>query len=260
MKITIESRCPLFPGFYNTIYEMDTDSVIYNFNEDTDFEVEYDHIDWDYQGYEKAVCKEFVSTLEPIIKEIFPAIEKMEFVDIESPREYNFTNDKIAMNVTYNSFLPGQIRKYLDSRADDWKQFLEAMYKSREGFMSFYKYKSDDWKECTQNYSNFAGDWNLLYTVLEFACRNNDNCDDFPLYETVMEGIYPDEFATLKGQTCKICGDSITDTPDGICKDCQDTPEYRKHLEKIEKWKALQSTPPLPGLIIEPVRPAFNPA
>lgn len=259
---SIKTRCPLFPGFYNTLYEMDTESVCYNLSEDCDHDVGYDDVEWDNAGYEKAVCIEFVSVIEPILKDIFPAIKKVEFIEEISPREYNFTNDKIEIEVKYNRLLPGQIRTYLRSHTDKWEKFLEDHFKSRSGFSSFYPYDPLQWILDTKNYTDL-GDGNHLWAVLEFACLTNEDEDyseDLTLYYKVIEGVYPDEFAEYKGVECVLCGDQHTKNVFRVCGDCVDNPEYVAFLQSVKDHQALMATSTLPGIDLKSVQLVFNPS
>ena len=47
----IETYCPLFPGFYNTVFEPYEDDEIYSFNQENDKNLSYVDFKWDYDDY-----------------------------------------------------------------------------------------------------------------------------------------------------------------------------------------------------------------
>ena len=88
-------------------------------------------IDWEQIDYKKThinYCKEYLNKLN------FELEIDLTFIELNSPREYNFTTDKIFCSISENDF------KVLLSTYDTEELFnyIEEHSKSRDGFSSFY--------------------------------------------------------------------------------------------------------------------------
>jgi len=110
-----------FGGFYGSIHSSFIDDKIqYNgINEDN---VNYKETYKDY-------CIEYLELLNNILD------LNLEFIQIESPKFYNFTNDKIEAEINENDF-----NRLKDTYLND-KEFIDYINensKSYDGFMSFY--------------------------------------------------------------------------------------------------------------------------
>ena len=90
MKQKFKTWCPLFPGFYNTVFEYsrEEDDIDY-YNEENKTDLKYDDFEWDYRDYEKRVSSAFVDKLESELKHHIDI--NIEFEKLVSPREYNFS-------------------------------------------------------------------------------------------------------------------------------------------------------------------------
>ena len=63
----IETWLPVFPGFYETIFQADIDDELYSQNQDRDEhlpKIEWDDIDMDYKGYEAEVVEQCTAFIE----------------------------------------------------------------------------------------------------------------------------------------------------------------------------------------------------
>lgn len=128
----------LFSGFYESeLYNSDTLwNIAYN-NQD---EEEYKDKEWDfvepdgYEEYEKAVCKECVSNIFYLMEDN-DAIESMEWAELNSPREYNFTTDKLVCDMEIDL---EKLRKYCyETKRTEFDNYLKDNYTSYDGFCSF---------------------------------------------------------------------------------------------------------------------------
>ena len=158
---------PIFPGFYNTIFETDTEeSEIEYYNEQRAERglppLEYHDFTFDYatRNYEIAQCAcEFIKQALAKFGVLDVAMEK-----VVSPRQYNFTNDSIDCVITYDEAV---VQKYINEHIEEFKQYLRGRYTSRDGFASFYSADVEDWKE-------WSGDKHMVGSVLDFICRNEE--------------------------------------------------------------------------------------
>lgn len=195
---TINSWCPVFSGFYNTIWEMDEMSEIDSYNQEYDTDYGYDDWEYDYQQYAQDVCKKFVEVFEEKIKEVFPAIQSIKMEGIASPKEYNFMNDSINIEVECTDAITASIIKYLNDHPKEWEDYLAKRYTSCSGFISSYPNYPEGWAECTNNYTELNSHY--LGSILEFVCQVEDDLDEFDdFYYAVMEmNIYVSNYMTPK--------------------------------------------------------------
>lgn len=105
---------------------------------------------------------------------------KLEFMELTSPREYNFTTDKISVYIDTKTLK--KISSVLNSYT--LKNLIKRRFTSRDGFISWYSNNIEEWKEKN------VKDWNCveLGTLLdawlvenEFDSESNDL--DFIGYE-----------------------------------------------------------------------------
>ena len=76
----------------------------------------------------------------------------MEFMELTSPREYNFTTDQISCWITSKELK--KISSVLNS--DTLKDIIKKRFTSRDGFMSWYSNDINEWKE------KKVTDWNCV--------------------------------------------------------------------------------------------------
>ena len=269
---SIETWCPIFPGFYNTLFEMDNDGVLDNLNEDRedpereahkfgDQEITYDNCEWDYKQYQIDVSKKVVSVIEDKLKEMLPAIKEVNFQELRSPREYNFSNDAIDIEVIVSNSLRGQIMKFLKDNHEAWDKYLKERYTSCSGFMSSYENSAEGWIGETKNYTDL--DSHYLGSILQFILlEHDDGYDedvDYTLHSIVMEDIYTDEYCTLLGTDCLNCLIEETMNEHGVCDECIELPEYALFTQKLSKYNALKANPQFPDVNISLIKPVFEP-
>lgn len=123
-----------FSGFYESIH----DSV---FDQETEYILEdYPDKEWDdfqftydYESY----CKNYVRAINSELG------MNLEFQELISPREYNFTTDKIICWIK-----PSDVKKLSSAlNSDTMKNLVKERFTSRDGFISFYSPYIEEWKE-----------------------------------------------------------------------------------------------------------------
>jgi hypothetical protein len=141
MKQSFKTFCPLFPGFYNTVFEYDGESDdIDSYNEENGTELKYNDFNFDYRDYEERVGKAFVNRLEKELRQFLPI--KLTFEAIQSPKEYNFTNDSIYVKAEVS--LTALI-KLINNKKSEASAYFKDRYTSCSGFISFHSNDINDW-------------------------------------------------------------------------------------------------------------------
>lgn len=188
----IETFLPVFPGFYGSIFEMNEEPEIEYQSEDLKKELNYDDFDYDNKGYMIDVCKKAVNVVEQELKHVLKSLINIEFQAVSSPREYNFENDSINVEITLKD--TKEIKKYLYDNKDEYSEYLKR-YTSCSGFISYHPDTFDGWKDNTNDFTNLSENGHYLGSILDFICVNED-ITDMTLYENI-------EFCTSEYMTVK---------------------------------------------------------
>lgn len=159
----IKSYLPVFPGFYGTIFEPTEDHII----EDG---FSFDDYEFNYTDYYIDIARGCVAGIESELLSLGFNIG-IEFENVVSPREYNFSNDSI--NVIY-TFKPGCItalRKYLTDNRDPYAVFLRERYTTCSGFISSYLNDVNSWLGYV-TLNQLADNPHYLGSMFEFVLGN----------------------------------------------------------------------------------------
>jgi hypothetical protein len=136
-----ETFCPLFPGFYGSVFEYDSEeNEIEEYNRENGTNLGYDDFNWNYKEYHNRISNAFVVRLETEIKQFLPV--KIEFQELISPREYNFANDSINISVELNL---KQLIGLIKAKKDEATKYFKDKYTSCSGFISFHSNDYADW-------------------------------------------------------------------------------------------------------------------
>jgi hypothetical protein len=159
----IESYLPVFPGFYNTIFEATEDNII-------ESPYTYDDYDFNYKQYEIDMTKECVYAIERQLPEYGIKGVSIIWQSISSPREYNFTNDSINVLYKLTNESLSDLNKYIIDNSEAFQKFLTRKFTSCSGFISFYSPSLEVW------INEYLNDKNKLETcfgsLLEFIFEN----------------------------------------------------------------------------------------
>lgn len=162
---------PLFPGFYNTIFEYNSESddiSFYNEEHGTDFD--YEDFEWDNEDYEQRVSSAFVSRLETELKQYLDI--KIEFEAVSSPKYYNFSNDSINIEVELELT---ELLKLVRSNMEEATAYFKDKYTSRDGFMSFHS--NDIWDWLDKEYILEKPE-HRIGALLEYVCQSKIGDED----------------------------------------------------------------------------------
>lgn len=184
-----ETYCPIFAGFYNTIFDESENFVESLLNDEQEFREHYnipEEMPWkyitdnfwecvDYQGGNLEVAQ---SVLEAIPK-VFPdgIIHAVEWQAMRSPREYNFANDSIDCKITVNL---QALQNYIYENKAAFRGWIRERYTSRDGFISSYPNDFEGWVEDTENFTELDGHY--LGSILDFVADLESDQPELDLY------------------------------------------------------------------------------
>lgn len=161
----IETFLPIFPGFYNTVFEPECSDIIYSYNQENDTNFDYDDFDWDYSEYYNQTAKNCCDAIEKLLKEN-GIIESIKFQNVVSPKYYNHSNDSINIEVEINI---DKLVLFIANNKDDFDTYVRSHYTSCDDFTSFYSNNGDDWFKSLIN-DDFKKSEHCFGALLEFVC------------------------------------------------------------------------------------------
>jgi hypothetical protein len=189
----VSTYCPIFTGFYNTIFDESDSFIECELNCESDFRerftdeyypgisaVPWDFIRenfWDcidYRAANLAVAQYILDAIPGLLPDF---VKSAEFERVVSPKEYNFANDGIDCVLELDI---DAIRAYLAENADAWADYLKASYTSRSGFMSSYPNTPEEWAEDTEDFSEIEGHY--AGSILNFIAGNEMEDPQMDLY------------------------------------------------------------------------------
>lgn len=151
---------PLFSGFYGSVWD-DVDfygeDEYYQLPDGMYFD---DMVDW--ETYHDAIARKMCEFVE---EELRPFVSKVTFEEVVSPRFYNFSNDSINVEI---SFDVKAIQNYLLANFAMFDAYISDRYTSRDGFISYYSDNAFEWLE------DWSNDKHMVGAVLDFILRNED--------------------------------------------------------------------------------------
>ena len=230
---TVKTWLPVFPGFYGTWYEPDETNEQDGINQgraDNNLpELKWDEIEFDYTSYQNEVGENACSVMQNDLENF---LSKIEFENIQSPREYNFTNDSINCIIHLSLENETAITEFLNDHKDQFSEYLKNEYTSYDGFLSHYVSDISDWIPPDLDHSHNLG------AVLQFIWYQVKHEDGYNKYQAeevfcseVLEDCYLsavnyDQYTTMIH--CPECGcwEYPRDAIGTICKDCF---ELEKH-------------------------------
>jgi len=179
--IKVNTFLPVFPGFYNTIFEPDEESELHYINDERQSKglepLNSCEVEFNYEDYRQAVCEQACNYIEQELKHVVKAIK---FEELNSPKYYNYSNDSIHCEI---EIYVEKIKKYIIEYQDDFKTYLKRNYTPQSGFIPYHSNSPMDW------YNNIE-DQHKCGAILDFICENEEvtqyemyeNCFDCYLY------------------------------------------------------------------------------
>lgn len=155
----IKTFAPHFSGFYETLWDIDTD----NFTDEDDNVVDYERLEIDFEGYKNEIGRRYCQELV----DFFPTnlIKSIEFESVYSPKFYNFSTDSINCTVDADLDL---VRAFLDEEWERFTKHVKEKYTSCDGFISWHSNDADVWREETKNFTDFSEEAHKFGDILGF--------------------------------------------------------------------------------------------
>ena len=185
----VQTFLPVFYGFYNTLFEdlIDnaTDNAIEYYNEQNGTNLSYDNFDFDFASIQNEICKDAVSKVEDKLNEIGINCT-INFETLVSPREYNFYNDSINIEINFKKF--SQVIEILEQNFDLFTQYIKDNYTSCSGFISSHSNHSSEWIEDLKN--DAENETHKVGAALDFILQEVEEYKDENLYFELCENYY----------------------------------------------------------------------
>lgn len=182
---TIETYLPIFSGFYNTIWQPDEEQEISWINEQREekgFEpITYDDCNWDNTDYEQRIAEGCAKYIHAILQKE-GLIKKGIYQSLYSPREYNFRNDSINVEIVLTKANEKKILSILKENSEAFAKYLKDTYTSYSGFISFH---SNTIEEFMTEDGNPLEHKHKLGSILEFILKEVFEVDEYRMYEDV---------------------------------------------------------------------------
>lgn len=188
----METAIP-FNGFYESEHDHELDRALEQmaqddhgdpvtlYDEDGEELYLWDHVDWKKVHVEYS--KLYVEAYNWYYKSQSGIDLKLKFVEMTSPREYNFTTDRIFCKISYRAVK--QVYDFLGKEAVE--KSIKETFTSYDGFCSYYSNRIEDWPKLRE------WDHNQVYVLLRTLpdkweimedCNNNSELDDI-LYDAL---------------------------------------------------------------------------
>ena len=185
----VQTFLPVFNGFYNTLFEIildnATDNAIEYYNEQNNTSLNYDIFDFDFISIQNEISKDAISKIEEKLNEIGINCT-IKYENLVSPREYNFSNDSINIEINFKKF--SQVIEILEQNFDLFTQYIKDNYTSRSGFISSYSNYSSDWMEDLKN--DAENETHKVGAVLDFILQEIEEYKPENLYYDLCENYY----------------------------------------------------------------------
>lgn len=195
MKTQIKTYLPCFNGYYGSIFEASSEEQeIDNINDERAKlnlpDIDYDACEWDYSEYYKDMSEKITDTIEGFLQELYPSIS-IKYEKTVSPKEYNFTNDSINIELYIDEKTLGKIYNYLLSHKPEFEKYL-GKYTSCSGFISSYSDQPETW--LNEYWKDIRTNGHYLGSILEFILENELEIDDYKINDNILD--YPFVMAT----------------------------------------------------------------
>jgi hypothetical protein len=172
--IKTQSYLPIFTGFYGSFFE-----DYLNHLEEMEYEylaengIQDEQPEFDYQTFYKDCSYEMMYKVCELLTDL-DLIDNYYFVELRSPREYNFQNDKIIVDYVLTEINVFKIKNYLFRNYGAFKRYINENYTSYDGFISFHSNNADEWVAL---FSECVNDEHKLGSILNFILENEDTSE-----------------------------------------------------------------------------------
>ena len=127
-----------FPGFHES--ELLSSDMLLGVERNLGRELE--HGEFDYAGYERKCCERFCEAFKNHAPE---CVEKVSLERLSSPREYNFSTDKVYARVTLSPGWRDDVLGFMRSEKRWLRERIWRDFTDYDGYMSFLSNDMDEW-------------------------------------------------------------------------------------------------------------------
>lgn len=129
-----------FGGFYNSIHDQLIDSELDNYYQDDDGNIlDYYSLNIPYKTIFNEYSKFYISSFSEWLNDTYSIDINLSFSELISPREYNFSTDKIIAFIS--KLNESKLLNHFKSDTG-FLDYLKQASKSYDGYISFYDYES----------------------------------------------------------------------------------------------------------------------
>lgn len=193
--IKMETNIP-FAGFYGSLWDTEIDSL-------EEQEVEWmqtsdSRHDWsalepseihevlfrhtDHHSIYKAIAEMYVEAWADLVNEELDLDIQLDFTIMVSPKEYNFTTDRVFANISRDDIA----KVYKKVGRQRLRDKAKEMFTSRSGFISFYSPNIEEWGPVREwDYNQLGCLMAALGDMVEGSTRDND----MAIYDRIYEAI-----------------------------------------------------------------------
>jgi hypothetical protein len=136
----------------------------------------------DYRSIFYSIARAYTNAFDRVVSEELGIPLKLEFDDMDSPREYNFSTDRIFCMVPLSA-VEALMRRSAEEGHKRLADCIEDRFTSRSGFSSYYSNDLADWLEKPLE----IWDHNELGTLLR-ALMDDPEDRDLSVYYAVCDG------------------------------------------------------------------------
>ncbi len=163
-----------FGGFYDSEHEDRFDTLVaHYFGEDS--YVDVDEIDWDSVNFSKTrenYCKQYLIELSEKILDDYDTTVDFKFVELISPKYYNYSTDKLDVEVDSKQMYK-LIDKVVDNSNKELLNYIIEGTTNRDGYISYY---TKD--QVLDNVDNILFRYCLNYIATSLPCIDYENMDN----------------------------------------------------------------------------------
>ncbi len=178
-----QTYLPHFTGFYNSLYESADTEKINGDNSELENELSYENYDFDFESYYNECARAIAGEIETALKDE-NLVTSIKFEELRSPKEYNFYNDSINVEIEITPDNYENIRKVIQKNLVEFNDYLKENYTSRSGFISHYSNSINDWVEMIDQ-KTFDKPEHQIGSILNFICCEVLSINESAIYENV---------------------------------------------------------------------------
>lgn len=131
-----------FVGFYDSIWS--PDNTIYYECEEEGLKEDVDFT-FDYKQYQNDICQAYTEVWELWMQEFISDDIELEFVEVHSPRYYNFENDSCRVKIRLTQAAEDAIIAKIGKHRDQIAKWIKENHTSYDGFSSNLSNDIDQW-------------------------------------------------------------------------------------------------------------------